>query len=296
LKRPRRALLFVPATDRKKIEKAAGLGADSVIIDLEDSVALWRKAEARVAASAALAEVSFGRSERLVRVNQLETGDAEADIEETGHAASAPEGYVIPKAESSDAIRALAARIDRIEQRRGLPRNSIRLIAIIETARGVVRLREIAAASPRLDGLIFGAEDLCGDIGGTRTCEGTEVAYAPSAVVVHAAAERIQAIDTPFVNLADEPGLLAETRAALNMGYTGKLAIHPKQVPPILSIFTPEKAELDQALRLIAEHDRNQKDGKGVFSLDGKMVDMPMVRAAERVVARARAAGILPPA
>lgn len=292
MRRPRRALLFCPATERHKVEKAAALGADSVILDLEDSVALSLKLEARDGAAAALAEVDFGRSERLVRVNPAASGLLEADIEAVVFAAGPPDGFILPKVESAEDVRAVSSFIAAAERRRGIAAGATRLLAIIETARGIVRLAEIAAADPRLDALIFGAEDLAGDIGATRTREGREVAFARSAVVLHAAAERLAAIDTPFVDLGDEAGLMAETREALHMGYTGKLAIHPKQLAPIVSVFTPTDADLAAAERLLEAHERHQEAGQGVFVLDGKMVDMPMVRAAERVVARARAAGM----
>lgn len=291
-RRPRRALLFCPGTERKKIEKAAGLGADSVIIDLEDAAALARKSEAREIAAAALGEIDFGRSERLVRINPVGTGLDADDLRATGEAARPPDGYVIPKVERADDVRLVSRTINEIERARRMARGTIRLLAIIESARGVVRLAEIAESDPRLDALIFGAEDLCGDMGAIRTREGREVFFARSAVAVHAAAARLQAIDTPFVDLADEAGLGAETREALGMGYSGKLAIHPKQVEPIVRVFTPSAEEIEAARRLLREHEAHQADGRGVFALDGKMVDMPMVRAAERVLARARAAGL----
>ncbi len=296
--RARRALLFCPGPERRKIERAASLGADAVIIDLEDAAALSRKEEARRTAAAALAELDFGRSERLVRVNPVSSGLWEEDLRVTGgEAAQArpPDGYVLPKVESADGVRAVARALDAIEGARGLARGTIRLLGIVETARGVVRLAEIAGADPRLEALIFGAEDLAGDLGAARTREGREVFFAKAALVLHAAAGGLQAIDTPFVDLGDEAGLLAEARESAGMGYAGKLAIHPKQVAPIVAAFTPAAAEVEAAQRLLREHDRQQAEGRGVFALDGKMVDMPMVRAAERVVARARAAGVLPP-
>jgi citrate lyase beta subunit len=293
-RRPRRALLFVPATDRKKIEKAAGLGADAVILDLEDAVALARKDEARAAAARALDEIDFGPSERLVRLNPVAGPGAlyADDLAATFGAARPPDGYVLPKVEAAEDVLAVARFLERGEARRGAGAGRTKLLAIIETARGVARLAEIAAADPRLEALVFGAEDLCGDMGATRTREGREVFYARSALVLHAAAEHLQAIDTPFVDLADEAGLLAETRDALGLGYTGKLAIHPKQIAPIVAVFTPSAEEIAAAERLLREHERQQQEGRGVFALDGKMVDMPMVRAAERVLARARAAGV----
>ena len=183
--------------------------------------------------------------------------------------------------------------MNREERQRDWPDGGIALLAIIETALGVVNLREIATSSARLQALIFGAEDLAGDMGAVRTPDAWEVFYARSAVVLHAKAFGLQAIDTPFVHLNDENGLIAETEQALYMGYTGKLVIHPKQVAPIQHTFTPSAEEIEKAKALIAAHTAHQAAGTGVFQLEGKMIDMPMIRAAEAVIARAHAAGLI---
>jgi len=290
LRRRRRALLFCPAIERAKLEKAAGIGADSFILDLEDGVARTRKAEARQAAARALSEIDFGGCERLVRVNPRGSGQDE-DVRSTGGSRRPPDGYVLPKVESAADIRSVARALGGIERRARLRPGSIRILAIIESARGVVNLPSIAAADPRLDALMFGAEDLCGDMGGVRTREGREVAFARSAVAVHAAAWRLQAIDTPYIDLDDVQGLIAETRDALALGYGGKLAVHPRQVEPIQRTFTPHRDEIEQAKRLIEEFEKQEERGAGVFVLDGRMIDMPMVRAARAVLARAASAG-----
>jgi citrate lyase beta subunit len=288
--RIRRALLFMPGDDRRKIEKGAGLDVDSIIMDLEDGVALNNKPAARATIAAALRKVDFGRSEKLVRINPVGSGLEGEDLAAT--LPTRPDGYVIPKVESSAQIHEVAARLENAERKYDWPGDSIRLLPIIETALGVVNLREIAASSPRLDALIFGAEDLAGDIGATRTSDGWEVFYARSAVVIHAKAAGLQAIDTPFVDLNDLDGLAAQTHIAMQMGYAGKLAIHPRQIAPIQEVFTPTADAIARAKRLIDAHNTHQAARTGVFELDGKMVDMPMVRAAESILARARAAGI----
>ncbi|MBL8163960.1 MAG: CoA ester lyase [Anaerolineae bacterium] len=288
--RIRRALLFMPGDDRRKIEKGAGLGADSIIMDLEDGVALTNKAAARQSILTALHEVNFGRSERLVRLNpaasELEADDLHITLP------GRPDGYVLPKVEAAWQVQEVSARIEDAEREHGWPAGAIRLLALIETAKGVVNIREISESDHRLDALIFGAEDLAGDIGATRTPEGREVFYARSAVVIHAKAHGLQAIDTVHIGLNDLDGLAAQTREALHMGYTGKLAIHPRQVEIIHQIFTPSPEETQQAMRLIRAHEEHQAAGSGAFELDGRMVDMPLVRAAETVLARARAAGL----
>jgi citrate lyase beta subunit len=289
-RRLRRSLLFCPATEQAKLEKAAALGADAVIVDLEDGVALSRKSEARVAAARAFRDLDFGRTERLVRVNPRGPLQEE-DVRATAGVRRPPDGYVLPKVESAAEVRAFARLLQGAERRTGVRVGALRILALIETALGIVNLVEIASSDARLEALIFGAEDLCGDLGAIRTRAGREVAFARSAVVIHAAARRLQAIDTPFVDLLDGEGLIAETREALTLGYSGKLAIHPKQVGPIQETLTPNPEEIDQARRLIEEHERRQAQGAGVFVMDGRMIDMPMVRAARAVLARARAVG-----
>jgi len=287
-----RALLFVPGDDQRKIEKASALDVDAVIMDLEDGVALNRKDAARLSVARVLGELSFGRKARLIRVNPVSTTIWQDDVDSV--LASSLDGIVIPKVESAADVRLVSARIAAFEQAHGLPQNTIVLLAIIETALGVVNLGEIAAADARLTALIFGAEDLAGDLGAIRTPGGEEVMYARSAVVLHAKARQLAAIDTPFVDLHDSDGLRAETERALRMGYTGKLAIHPHQIGIIQQVFTPSLEEIRQAQRLIAAHDAHQAAGTGVFALDGKMVDMPMIRAAQAVLSRAAMSGIDP--
>jgi citrate lyase beta subunit len=286
----RRALLFMPGDDRHKIEKGAALGADAVIMDLEDGVALNRKVEARQQVAAALREVHFHLTERWVRINALHTGWAEEDVQAV--APAHPDGVVLPKVQTAQQVQDISHHLSLVEHKHDWPEGHIRLLAIIETARGVMNLREIVESDPRLDGLIFGAEDLAGDLGATRTTGGAEVAYARGAVVLHAKAYGLQAFDTPFVDLSDMTGLESQTREALYMGYDGKLAIHPRQVALIQKVFTPDADAIRRAQHLIAAHHAQQAAGSGVFELDGRMVDQPMVRAAETVLARARAAGI----
>ncbi|GAB4526866.1 MAG: CoA ester lyase [Anaerolineae bacterium] len=290
--RTRRALLFTPGDDRAKIEKGAALDVDAVILEMEDGVALSNKAAARETVAAALREVDFGRSERLVRINPISTAFWRADLDVT--APSRPDTYIIPKVEHAEHVRRVGMRLAEIEAEQGWPEGTIGLIALIETALAVVNLKEIASSSPRLTALAFGAEDMAGDLGALRTPDGWEVFYARSAVVLHARAYGLQAIDTPFVDLtADDSSLITDTEQAHYMGFTGKFAIHPRQVGPIQRVFTPTEAQVQRAQALIEAHEAQQAAGVGVFAFEGKMVDMPMVRAAEQILARARAAGMV---
>ncbi|MEQ8672648.1 MAG: CoA ester lyase [Aggregatilineales bacterium] len=289
----RRALLFMPGDDRKKIEKGAALAVDGIIMDIEDGVALTNKATARLTINHALKEVDFGKSERLVRINAL-NDDNRIYIDDIDHTIEGhPDGYVIPKVESAEQVKQVAEHLTLKEREYGYLDGSIRLFAIIESAYGVINLETIASADPRLKGLMFGAEDLAGDIGAVRTPDMWEVFYARSKLVLYAKAHGLDAIDTPFVDLtADDSQLIAQTEQAHYMGYTGKLAIHPKHVPVIQQIFTPSIERIRKAKALIDAHDAHQKAGAGVFAFEGRMVDMPMVRAAQTVIAQAKSAGI----
>lgn len=283
--RIRRAILFIPGDDRRKIEKGAGSGVDAVVLDCEDGVAANRKAEARATIAAALGEVDFGRSERIVRVNPFSTHLTHDDL--AAVLPAKPDAILLPKVESASDIHL----IDRM-----MAETEAALLALVETARGVVHLREIAAAAetiPRLQALIFGAEDFAGDIGAVRTASGHEIAYARGAVVVHAKAFGLQAIDMVFLPLDDEAGLRAEARSGRELGYTGKMAIHPRQIAPIHETFIPTAEEIAAAKRLIEAFEAHQAAGRGAFQLDGKMVDMPILRAAQNVIASAQAAGLL---
>lgn len=287
--RARRALLYMPGDDMRKIQKATTLGVDCICMDMEDGVALNRKGAARAAILEALLSMDFGPSERLARINPigsgLETEDLHIVLE--GH----PDGIVLPKVESAASLGWADVVIAGVEKAHGWTAGGIGLIAIVETARGIVNLAQIAAAAPRLQALIFGAEDLAGDMGMTRTPEGWEVFYARSAVVTYAAAFNLQAIDQVYVDFHDTEGLMREAAQGARMGFAGKQVIHPNQVAPVQEAFIPSEEELARAKAILAAAKAHQAAGTGAFALDGRMVDAPVVKAAERVIARARAAG-----
>ena len=271
---PRRSLLFMPGDDRRKIEKGIAAQPDCVIMDLEDGVALNRKLEARQTVVVALNELDFGSVEKIVRINTLDSGLAKDELEAVLPAR--PDAILVPKIESPEQV---AWVLDH------LPDN-LPLLIMIETAKGIVNLKDIATL-PGLSALIFGAEDLIASVGGIRTTSNHEVHYARSALALHAAAFGLQALDMVYVNFNDEAGLRAESRSALELGYSGKTAIHPKQIIPITETFTPSPAEVDHARRIVAADQHNQASGSGAFAFEGKMVDKPVVRAAAGVLARA---------
>lgn len=276
----------MPGDSLRKIEKGTSAEADSIIMDLEDGVALSQKEAARETVVHALKELDFGGRERLVRINESGSATASEDINQTIMAR--PDGYVVPKVQESLDLINIDQILTEIEHQHDWPLLGIRLLAVVETAVGILNLKEIAGATERLDAILFGAEDLAGDIGATRTNEGWEVLYARSAVVTTCAAFGLQAIDTVFVDLTDLDSLQADCEFAMRMGYLGKMAIHPRQLPVINRAFTPSDDEVAAAQRLIDAFQEQQAAGTGAFEYEGKMVDMPMVRAAHRTLARAR--------
>jgi citrate lyase beta subunit len=289
--RSRRALLYVPGDDPHKIHKAANLAVDTVCLDMEDGVALNHKDEARQMISEALRSVDFGLTERLARINPVGSGFEEKDLQAV--LLAHPDGIVLPKVENARQVQWVSLQISTAERLYGWPQNSIPLLVGVETAFGIVNLREIASADPRLEGLIFGSEDLAGDIGAIRTSEAWEVFYARSALVTHAAAFGLQAIDMVFIDFHDADGLQREALQGAQMGYAGKQIIHPNQVDPVQQAFTPDNDAIGYAQRLVEAFQVHQDAGAGAFAIDNKMIDMPLVKAAERVLARARAAGKL---
>jgi citrate lyase beta subunit len=287
--RARRALLYMPGDDRHKIEKAATLDVDCICMDMEDGVAPNRKGEARAQIAAALREVDFSRSERLVRINAIGSGLEQDDLSAVlpGH----PDGVVIPKVASADSLKWASRRIEEVERQNQWLVGGICLIAIVESALGIVNLAQIAAAEARLQALVFGAEDLAGDIGARRSAEAWEVFYARSALVTHAAAYGLQAIDMVFVDFHDLQGLSREAEIGAQLGFSGKQIIHPSQVERVQAAFTPPDELVDQAQRILRAAEENESAGRGAFALDGKMVDAPIIKAARRILETARAAG-----
>ncbi len=284
----RRALLYMPGDDWNKINKAITLHVDSICMDMEDGTALNRKTYARATIAKALQELSFGKSEKLARINAIGSGFEKDDIEMV--LPQRPDGIVIPKIESADQIQWASEIIETVELANGWPVNAIRILVGVETAKGILNLKEIAA-HPRLDGLIFGAEDFAANIGAIRSRAAWEVMYARSAIVTHAAAFNLQAIDMVFIDFRDTLNLKIEAAQGAAMGYTGKQIIHPAQVQTVQEAFTPSESAIDYAKRVAETFEAHQAEGTGAYELDGKMIDMPLLRNAQRVLDRAKAAG-----
>jgi len=277
--RPRRALLFMPADSPRKIEKSLSSGADAVILDLEDGVTFSQKEAARQSAQDALRRLDFGTIETWVRLNPWSTGLTEQDLNATSN--PPPDGYILAKTESAQDLQRLAAWLDE----HGLAQVS--LMCMIESARGVVKLGEIVHATPRLVGLIFGAEDTAASLGARRSPSMSEVSFARQLLVLQAKSADLQAFDTPFTPLDDLEGLRHEAEAARALGYDGKTCIHPKHIAPLLAVFSPSPAEIAAAQALIDAFNEHEKSGQAVFTYEGRMVDAPMLKAAQTILSRA---------
>jgi citrate lyase beta subunit len=284
----RRALLYMPGDDRRKIEKSLTLGVDCICMDMEDGVAVNRKAEARATIAQALQELDFGKSEKLARINSVGSGWEQDDI--AAVLPYRPDGIVMPKCESLEQVQWASDIIAGAELRYGWPLESIRMLVGVETALGILNLKEIAS-HPRLDGIIFGGEDFAASIGATRMVGAAELLYARQAVVVACAAFGLQAIDIVTIDFKDVEGLRVEAEQGAGFGFSGKQVIHPAQVEPVQTAFTPDDEAIVHAKRIVETFEASQREGKGAYALDGKMIDMPLLKNAQKVLERARAAG-----
>jgi citrate lyase beta subunit len=279
----------MPGDDRRKIEKSTTIGVDSICMDMEDGTAVSRKVEARAVIAKAMKELDFGNSERCIRINSIGSGFEKDDL--AAALAAQPDSIVVPKIETAQQIKWVSDQIESYELSNKLNLGSIRLLIGLETAKGILNLREIAEADKRLEAMIFGAEDYGASVGATRTKEGTEVLYARSAVVTACAANDLQAIDMVYIDFKDTEGLRAEAQQGAGFGFSGKQVIHPNQVPVTQEAFTPSDEAIAYAKRVVESLEASQKEGKGAYALDGKMIDMPLLKNAQKVLGRAKAAG-----
>jgi citrate lyase beta subunit len=292
--RLRRSLLFVPGDDQHKINKALGVGADSLILDLEDAVVPAHKTKAREIVRDALKSLDFRGSEKLVRINPIETGLSMEDIAVT--MAGNPDGYVIPKLRSEDDVRAIDRALSNFEMMAGRRTGSVALTLIAtETPEAVLNIRRVAQASTRSVAMMWASEDLSNALGArySRRPDGSlpdVFAFARSACLLAAAANGLDPLDMPYFDFKNPEGLEREAREAADMGFTGKAAIHPNQVSIINRVFIPSEDEVREAEELLAAAAEAFASGKGAFVFRGAMVDAPHVNRARRIVSRAQAA------
>lgn len=283
----RRSMLFIPGNNPGMLQNGGVFGADSVILDLEDAVAPTEKDAARFLIAHALRTVDYGTSEKVIRINPLDTFAAE-DIKAV--VPCGPDAILVPKVESAADIHAAVKMIAAAEKPNQVP---VKIIALLETPRGIIEAYNIAIADPRVVALALGAEDYTAGLGAMRTKEGNEIFTARTIVVNAAAAADVQSIDTPYTDANDEEGLLADTELAKHLGFKGKLSINPRQIDNIHTIFNPTISDIDWAEQVIAAMAKAAAEGSGVASLNGKMVDLPIVNRAERILKLARLLGLI---
>jgi len=285
----RRSFLFVPGSDERKLAKAPGLGADAIILDLEDGVAAARKREARTNIQAFLQGQHEPSVECFIRVNGISTPYFEADLEAS--VGVGPHVLVIPKVDSPHILQRIHARLTERERALGVSPGSFALFAQIESAQGIVNAAAIAAATSRLVGVMLGHVDLCVDLGipAGRVSDGI-VYHARCQLVLAAKAAGVDVVDSIFLNIHDHEGLRAEAAQAAALGFTGKLAIHPGQLPVIHEAFTPSAEQVRRAERILEAWRQAEADGRGVCTLDGELIEKPVVEAERRVLERARRA------
>jgi citrate lyase subunit beta/citryl-CoA lyase len=287
--RLRRTRLYLPGNNPDLMLNAGLFGADCVILDLEDSVAPAEKDAARVLVRNTLLSVDFGTTERIVRINPLSTEYGLADLEMIVPAG--PETILVPKCDEATDIEKIDEIMTRIEKKQHIKKTLI--MPLLETAKGALNAYEIASASDRVVALCFGAEDFTADLGVERTKEGTESFVARSLIVLGAKAAGVQAIDTVFSDVSDEEGLVASTREAMALGFEGKGVIHPRQIEPIHSIFSPTPERIAYAKQVVSAIEEARAKGSGVATIKSKMIDAPIETRARKILRLAEALGLL---
>ncbi|HVR88474.1 MAG TPA: CoA ester lyase [Candidatus Limnocylindria bacterium] len=287
-----RSLMFVPGHRQRMVDKALGLAAlDVALLDIEDGVPPTEKDVARTLLAGILGQSGAMRPRRFVRVNAITGERFEADI--SAVVRPGLEGLLVPKVESAEEVRRVAARVGERERQTGLAEGGVSFIVAIESAVGLLRAFDIASASPRVIGLIFGGEDYANDLGlpTDRQGEARELAYARTAMVVAAAAAHVQSFDGVWPEIGDAAGLRRDSLQARRLGFTGKSLIHPGQIEVINEVFTPSEGDVDYARRVVAAFEAAELRGDGAIAFGGQLIDRPIVERARRVIALHEATG-----
>ncbi|XP_040847474.1 citramalyl-CoA lyase, mitochondrial [Ochotona curzoniae] len=293
---PRRAVLYVPGNDEKKIKKIPSLKVDCAVLDCEDGVAANKKNEARLRIVQTLEDFDLGPTEKCVRVNAVSSGLAEEDLEALLQSRVLPSSLMLPKVEGPQEIQWFSDRFlfhlkgRKLEQ----PMN---LIPFVETAMGLLNFKAVCEEMLRigptvglfLDGVVFGGEDFRASIGATSSKDTQDILYARQKIVTVAKAFSLQAIDLVYIDYRDEAGLLRQAREGAAMGFTGKQVIHPNQIAVVQQQFSPSPEKIQWAEELIAAFQQHQQLGKGAFTFQGSMIDMPLLKQAQNIVTLATA-------
>ena len=290
MERLRRTMMFVPGANAAMLRDAPLYGADSIMFDLEDAVSLKEKDSARVLVHSALKTFDYGNIEIVVRINALDAGGAE-DIE--AMVLAGVDVIRLPKTETAQDIIDVEAVITEVEQQNDIPVGTTKMMAAIESAEGVLNAPAIAKSSTRLIGIALGAEDYVTNMKTRRHPDGQQLFFARSMILHAARAAGIAAIDTVYSDVDNTEGFEAEVRLIKQLGFDGKSVINPRQIPLVNTIYAPTEKEIQNAKEVIWGIREAEAKGSGVISVNGKMVDKPIVERAERVIALALAAKLI---
>ena len=286
----RRSMLFLPGNTPNIIVNGEVLGADAVILDLEDAVAPAEKDSARVLVRNAIRNMGFGKCEIIVRINSIDTAYWQKDLDTI--IPVKPNLIMPPKTSCAKDVQVVDEYITGLEKKLGLKDGSVGLIPLIETALGVENAYAIASASPRVKAIFLGGEDLTADLRCKRTKEGREIEYARGRMVCAARAANVEVYDTPFTDVNDDEGIYVDARYAKAMGFTGKASISPRHVPAINETFSPSLKDIEYAYDVMEAIRIGKEQGKGAVSLRGKMIDAPIVERARQTIEAAKELGL----
>lgn len=290
MERLRRTMMFLPASNPGMVKDAYIYGADSLMFDLEDAVAVTEKDSARFLIYNALKTIDYGNTELVVRINGLDSPFGREDIEAVVRAGV----HVIrlPKTETKEDIHAVEAVIEEVERKCGREVGSTKMMAAIESPIGVINAFEIATASKRLIAVALGAEDYVTNLKTKRYPDGMELLGARSQIIIAARAAGIYALDTVYTEVDNEEGFRREVELIKQLGFDGKSVINPRQIKPVHEIYTPSEKEINKSISIVRAAKEAEEKGLGVISVNGKMVDKPIVERAERILQLAAAAGL----
>ncbi len=286
----RRSMLFLPGNNPNMLINGNSLGADAVIFDLEDAVSPDEKDAARILVRNTMRYMDFSGCEIIVRINSADSDYWKADLDAV--LPEKPNMILLPKTSSSKDVLRVNEYMSSLEEKCGYEEGTVSIMALIETALGVENAFEIASSCDRLKALFLGAEDLTADLQCVRTKEGREIEYSRQRLVIAGRAAGVDIYDTPFTDVNDDEGIIADAAYAKSMGFSGKASISPRHVEIINQAFTPTVSEINYAYEVMDAIELAKKQGKGAIALHGKMIDAPIVARAERTIEVAKALGL----
>ena len=282
----RRSMLFLPGNSPNILLNADFLGADSIILDLEDAVSPAEKDSARILVRNAIKTLAYSR-EVIVRINPTDSPYWEEDLEQI--VPVKPDMIMPTKVSCGEDVQIISRRLSLLEEQNGMEIGTIGLIPLIETAMGIENAFAIASSDRRVRAIFLGGEDLTADLRCKRTKEGTEIFYARSRMVMAARAAGVDVYDTPWTDVDDMEGLVRDAQFAKSLGFSGKSSINPRQIPSINTVFSPTEEEIQYAKDVFETIEKAKAEGKGVVALHGKMIDAPIVARAKQVLEAAEA-------